>query len=81
LNRVMVLRTVSNYDRQPRGLTAAESLAQQRIGAYAAYLPALEAAYRVGHAVVNELLTHWAQYEATNPAPKPSASQPISAQP
>jgi hypothetical protein len=31
--------------------------------------------------VVNELLTHWAQYEATNPAPKPSASQPISAQP
>jgi purine nucleoside permease len=81
LNRVMVLRTVSNYDRQPRGLTAAESLAQQRVGAYAAYLPALEAAYRVGHAVVNELLTHWAQYEATNPAPKPSASQPISAQP
>jgi purine nucleoside permease len=81
LNRVMVLRTVSNYDRQPRGLTAAESLAQQRVGAYAAYLPALEAAYRVGHAVVNELLTHWAQYEATNPAPKPNASQPISAQP
>jgi purine nucleoside permease len=66
-NRVLVLRTVSNYDRQPQGLSAAESLARQRIGAYAAYLPALEAAYRVGHAVVNELLTHWQMYEATIP--------------
>jgi purine nucleoside permease len=71
INRVMVLRTVSNYDRQPQGLSAAESLARQRIGAYAAYLPALEAAYRVGHTVVNELITHWAQYEATIPNSKP----------
>ena len=74
-NRVLVLRAVSNYDRQPRGLTAAESLARQRIGAYAAYLPSLEADYRVGHTVVNELLTHWTQYEATTPqaseAPQP----------
>jgi purine nucleoside permease len=68
LNRVMVLRTVSNYDRQARGLSAAESLAQQRIGAYAAYLPSLEAAYRVGHAVVNELLSNWPKYEASIPA-------------
>jgi purine nucleoside permease len=67
INRVMVLRTVSNYDRQPRDLTADESLARQRIGAYAAYLPSLEAAYRVGHAVVNELLTHWTKYEAAIP--------------
>jgi len=64
-NRVLVLRAVSNYDQQPRGLSAAESLARQRIGAYAAYLPALEADYRVGHAVVSELLGHWTQYEAT----------------
>ena len=61
INRVLVLRTVSNYDRQPRGVSAAESHARQRNGAYAAYLPSLEAAYRVGHAVVNELLTHWPQ--------------------
>lgn len=70
-NRVLVLRAVSNYDRQPEGLTAAESLARQRIGAYAAYLPALEGAYRVGHAVVNELLTHWPKYEKTIPAKLP----------
>ncbi len=65
--RVLVLRAVSNYDRQPEGLSAAESLAQQRVGAYAAYLPSLEAAYRVGHAVVGELLAHWTCYEAAIP--------------
>jgi purine nucleoside permease len=65
--RVLVLRSVSNFDRQPRGLTAPQSLARQRIGKYAAYLPSLEAAYRVGHVVVSELLTHWPQYEATVP--------------
>ena len=52
-HRILVLRTVSNYDQQPRGMTAAESLAHQRIGTYSAYLPSLEAAYRVGHMVVD----------------------------
>jgi purine nucleoside permease len=75
LKRVMVLRAVSNYDRQPRGLTAAESLARQRIGKYAAYLPSLEAAYRVGHVVVNELLTNWQQYAANIPAAAEPATE------
>lgn len=60
--RILVLRAVSNYDRQPRGMSAAESLAQQRVGTYSAYLPSLEATYMVGHAVVQELLTHWDGY-------------------
>ena len=72
-NRVLVLRAVSNFDQQPRSMSAAESLARQRIGAYAAYLPSLEAAYRVGHAVVSQLLGHWAQYEVTIPAEDPAA--------
>jgi purine nucleoside permease len=72
LNRVLVLRTVSNFDRQSRGVSAAESLANQRIGAYSGYLPSLEAAYTVGHAVVIEFLAHWPKYEQTIP----SASQP-----
>lgn len=70
-NRVLVLRTISNYDRQPRGMSASESLGLQRIGAYAAYLPSLEAAYKVGHAVVNELLTHWPEYERSIPTAAP----------
>jgi purine nucleoside permease len=72
--RVLVLRTVSNYDRQPRDLTAPESLARQRIGAYAAYLPSLEAAYRVGHVVVSELLTHWPQYAQKTPSEESAGS-------
>jgi purine nucleoside permease len=67
-HRVMVLRTVSNFDRQARGMTAAESLARQRIGAYSGYLPSLEAAYTVGHVVVKELLSHWGSYEETIPS-------------
>jgi len=74
LKRVLVLRAVSNFDRQPRDLTAPQSLARQRIGKYAAYLPSLEAAYRVGHAVASELLTHWRQYEMTVPAAGDGAS-------
>lgn len=66
--RVMVLRTVSNFDQQPRGMSAAESLERQRVGAYSAYLPSLEAAYRVGHTVVSELLVHWPQYAGAAPS-------------
>jgi purine nucleoside permease len=63
--RILVLRTVSNFDRQPRGMTAAESLATQRVGKYGAYLFSLEAAYTVGHAVVSELIAHWPKYDET----------------
>jgi purine nucleoside permease len=65
--RILVLRTVSNYDRQPMGMTAAESLAHQRVGVYSGYLPALEAAYRVGHAVASEILAQWATYREHRP--------------
>jgi purine nucleoside permease len=77
LRRVLVLRTVSNYDRQPQGMTAAESLANQRVSKYGAYLPSLESAYTVGHVVVSELLTHWPQYsKAVAGANKTAASKP-----
>jgi purine nucleoside permease len=68
--RILVLRTVSNFDQQPCGMTAVDSLAKQRIGAYSAYLPSLEAAYTVGHTVVNELLTHWQTYANATPGAK-----------
>lgn len=66
-NRILVLRTVSNFDQQPRGMSAAESLSHQRIGSYSAYLPSLESAYTVGHAVVRELLQNWSRYHAVIP--------------
>jgi purine nucleoside permease len=66
--RILVLRTVSNFDRQPAGMSAAESLAHQRIGTYSGYLPSLGAAYTVGHAVVSEILSHWPEFRQTLPA-------------
>jgi purine nucleoside permease len=56
VRKVLVLRTVSNYDQQREGITAAESLAETKIGSYSAYLPALDAAWRVGHPVVEAWL-------------------------
>jgi purine nucleoside permease len=74
-NRVLVLRTVSNFDQQPEGMSAAESLAHQRIGTYSGYLPSLEAAYAVGHAVVRELFTEWNKYRQFPPAGSARESQ------
>lgn len=61
-SRVLVLRTASNFDQQRDGITAPESLAETKIGSYAAFLPALEAAWRVGHVVVRELVGNWSRY-------------------
>jgi purine nucleoside permease len=63
LNRVLVLRTASNFDQQRPGISAAESLAETKIGQYSAYIPALEAAWRVGHVVVEELAGDWKRYQ------------------
>ena len=67
LRRVLVLRTVSNYDREAPGSTAAESLKGLVTGSYSAYLPALEAAQIVGGKVVRYLVEHWGECEANIP--------------
>jgi purine nucleoside permease len=58
-NRILVLRTVSNYDQPPPGMTAWESLAEEKAGKYSAFLPALESAYTIGHVVVDKLEMDW----------------------
>jgi purine nucleoside permease len=68
LNRVLVLRTASNYDQQRSGVTAAESLGETKVRQYSAYMPSLEAAYRVGHVVVDELVANWSKTKDTLPA-------------
>ena len=61
INRVLVLRTASNFDQQRTGITAAESLAETKVTKYSAYMPSLESAYRVGHVVVDSLVANWPQ--------------------
>jgi purine nucleoside permease len=62
LKRVLVLRAASDYDQPRPGRTAAESLAQNKIGKYTGYLPALEAAWRVGNTVVGNIVANWQRY-------------------
>jgi purine nucleoside permease len=67
LNRVLVLRTVSNYDREAPGSTPAESLKGLVSGIYSACMPALGAAQIVGGKVVHYLVEHWTECEKTVP--------------
>jgi purine nucleoside permease len=65
LQRVMVLRTASNYTMPPQGMTAAWSTT-------APYpeqgMPAVEAAYQVGNRVVQYLLKQWNEVSVTVPS-------------
>ncbi len=67
LRRVLVLRTASNYDQPRPGISAAESLAETKIGKYSGFLPALDSAWRVGHVVVEELARNWTKYKTRTP--------------
>ncbi len=67
LQRVLVLRAVSNYDREAPGSSAAESLEGMVFGNYSAYLPALEAAQAVGDRVLRDIVDHWGERKSTIP--------------
>jgi purine nucleoside permease len=62
--RVLVLRTVSNFTVPPAGKTVMWS-------ATADYpddgVPALESAYRIGSVVVKELVANWGRYQRVLP--------------
>jgi purine nucleoside permease len=62
--RVLVLRTVSNYTMPPKGESAIWSKAQS----YADNgMPSFESAFVVGNTVVQALLTNWSTYERELP--------------
>ena len=61
--RVMVLRTGSNFSMPPAGQSAADSM----VAEYAGMIPALEAAYQAGSPVVHALVAGWSRYAAAPP--------------
>jgi purine nucleoside permease len=68
IHRVLVLRTASDYSAPGDDEDAAGLLAQDAgQNGESAYREALEAAYRVGSRVVNELAAHWNRYGAGLP--------------
>ena len=66
--RVMVLRTASNYTVPPPGVTAADNLLSENDG-YSGLVVALESAYLVGSKVVDTLISNWDVYESQIPGP------------
>ena len=73
LNRVLVLRTASNFDLPPTGMSAAENLARMSAGqGFAGFVPALESAWRVGDAVVENLVQNWHTYRDVTPTARKS---------
>jgi purine nucleoside permease len=79
VRRVLVLRAGSDHDLPPPGRTAADQLARTKIGQYAAFLPALEAAYRVGSVVVDRLVADWSTVRDTPPATLAPSAAAVSA--
>ena len=72
-DRVLVLRTGSNFTLPPPGRAAADNLARESEASYTALQPALEAAYKVGSTVVVALLKRWNAHQDAPPVTPPTA--------
>ncbi|GGA72999.1 purine nucleoside permease [Neiella marina] len=75
-NRVMVLRTGSNYTMPPPGVTAVDNLLMENEG-YAGLDASLESAYLVGTKVMETILADWNTYadEIPHATAMPEAAQ------
>jgi purine nucleoside permease len=68
LNRVLVLRSASDFDQPPPGVTPAESLATKDSPDHlGGFLPSLEAAFKVGNKVVSDIVKNWEEYSVEPP--------------
>lgn len=68
-NRLVILRTASNFTMQPPGLTAAENLEKESSGdGYAAMRSAIESAYLVGSQFSDYILAHWNEVKTVPPS-------------
>lgn len=65
-NRLLILRTASNFTLPAEGLSAQKSLFDN-LAISSGYLPALDANYQVGDVVVTALLKNWNRYETSTP--------------
>lgn len=75
-DRLLVLRTASNYTMPPPGKSAAEYLREEQHDSYAGLDAALENAYIVGSVVVDEILENWDKYRDTTPGSEQDLKAP-----
>lgn len=57
-DRVLLLRTTSNFDRPPPGMTLTAFLSAEQHGAYTGFDAAIEDLYRIGAPVVHRMVAH-----------------------
>lgn len=62
LRRALVLRTASNFTMPPDGISAHESLSEEKKLGFSAFGPSLQSAYVVGRKVVDALVDNWDAY-------------------
>jgi purine nucleoside permease len=67
VRRALVLRTASNFDSQRPGISAAESLAENKAQGYAGFIPSIESAWKAGSVVVRELVRNWTKWKDSVP--------------
>jgi purine nucleoside permease len=65
-NRLLILRTASNFTLPSEGISAEKSLFDN-LASSPGYIPALDANYRVGDIVVTTILKNWDRYENSTP--------------
>jgi purine nucleoside permease len=68
-NRLLVLRSASDYTVQAQGQTPAQFLAAENSGGLSGFQEALNDVYNVGSTVVKELSSNWHAYEHQTPSP------------
>jgi len=68
-NRLLVLRSASDYTVQPQGQTPAQFLASENSGGLSGFQEALNDVYQVGGIVVKKLSSHWDTYANQIPSP------------
>jgi purine nucleoside permease len=66
LDRVAALRTGSDFDRPHKGQTASDNLVNY--AAQGGFAPALENLYRAGNPLVQDIATHWSEWQAGVPS-------------
>jgi purine nucleoside permease len=76
-NRLLVLRSASDYTVQPEGQTPAQFLASEHSGGLSGYLEALSNVYQVGSIVVKNISANWDIYKNHIPTPTSLSASPI----
>ncbi len=66
-DRLLVIRTASNYTMPPPGKTAVDNLLEEQHDSYAGLDAALENAYLVGSVIVDEIINNWSTYRDNTP--------------